>query len=440
MPQSGAGTSNFLRHYEIKFVMKKSADLQDSHRLFAISCLVLYAGCAGPKRIHEPLPSITPVRSAGFQQAMGALLGGGFVGGNRVRVLNNGDEIFPAMLAAINSAKHTVNFETFVFYNGDVPQRFADALAAAARRGVKVSIIFDAVGAAKSRRYHAELREAGARVKIYHPVLWIDPRRANHRTHRKLLIVDGRVGFTGGVGIADEWAGRAATPDEWRDLHFRIDGPVVAQLQAAFHDNWLKTGGDVLQGPHYFPALAPAGPAAGATFYSSPRLGQTGVELMYHLAIASARETLLIENAYFLPDRPLVEALGAAARRGVKVQIIMPGEHMDQKAVRRASRKRWRELLNAGVELYEYSPTMLHSKLLIADGLFVSVGSSNLDPRSFRINDEANFNILDRGVAAELTRIFRADLRQAKPVPPDASASPAEVPAQVIQTPIESQL
>jgi cardiolipin synthase len=371
---------------------------------------------------------------------MGSMLSGGFVAGNRIQPLNNGDEIFPAMLAAIRGARRSINFETFIFYDGELPQSFADALAAAARRGVRVNLIFDAVGASRSRRYHAALRDAGAELNVYHPILWLDPRRANHRTHRKLLIVDGRVGFTGGVGIGHEWEGRASSPEEWRDVHFRVEGPVVAQLQAAFQDNWLKTGGTVLQGSGYFPPLAPVGSAAAAMFYTSPRAGQTGVEVMYHHAIASARESLLIENAYFVPDRSLVEALVAAAQRGVKVQILMPGEHIDQKAVRRASKKRWPELLRAGVELYEYGPTMIHSKLLIADGRFVSVGSANFDPRSLRINDEANLNVLDTNFAGEMTRIFRADLRHAERVTREDAGSPAEKPVQVAQTPLEPQL
>ena len=411
-----------------------------SHLLALTATTMFLVGCAAPMAVRKPLPSISEVRSPEFKQTMGALLGSPFVGGNRIQALNNGDEFFPAMLAAIRGAQHTVNFETFIFYDDAVPQAFAEELAAAARRGVRVNVIFDAVGASRSRTFHAALREAGAQVHIYHPLLWFDLRRANHRTHRKLLIVDGRIGFTGGAGIAKEWAGRASSPEEWRDLHFRVEGPVVVQLQATFHDNWLKTDGDILQGSGYFPPLAPVGRASASAFHTSPRLGQTGVEVMYHFAVSSARHSLLIQNAYFVPDDALVDALCSAARRGVKVQIIMPGEHIDQKAVRRASRKKWKKLMAAGVELYEYRPTMLHSKLLIADGLFVSVGSANLDPRSFRINDEANLNVLDRATAAELTRIFLADLRNSERVKPDAKDSVVDAPLQVVQTPLESQL
>ena len=402
----------------------------------------LLAGCAARRTIHEPLPAVTAVRSTEFRQTIGAVVGTAFVGGNRLRTFENGDEIFPAMLSAIRGAKRSVNFETFVFYHGEVPGAFIEALSERARAGVEVNVIFDAVGASKSRRYHAALREAGVRLEIYHPLLFLDPRRANHRTHRKLLIVDGRVGFIGGVGIADEWAGDAKSPQEWRDLHYRVEGPVVAQLQGAFHDNWRKTGGAVLQGPQYFPPLAPAGQAAAAVFLSAPRKGDTDVELLYHLAIASARRSLLIANAYFIPDDSMVEALGAAARRGVRVQVLMPGEYIDQKAVRRASRKRWPELMAAGVELYEYAPTMMHSKLLIGDGLFVTIGSANFDPRSLRINDEANLNVLDASFAAEQTRIFQGDLRRAVRVTGDEGGVKKlpEAPVQAVQAPLESQL
>lgn len=411
-----------------------------------LQCLILAAlsltGCAARQKVHEPLPSITPVRSAEFRQAIGSLLSYGFVAGNRVHTLENGNEIFPGMLSAIRGARRSVNFETFVFYNGEVPEAFVQALCERARAGVKVNVVIDAVGGSKSRRYHSRLRDAGVELGIYHPVLGLNFLQFNNRTHRKLLIVDGKVGFIGGVGIAQEWAGDARSPEEWRDLHYRVEGPVVAQLQGTFHENWRKVGGEVLQGSDYFPPLRPQGSALASVFASAPQHNRTQVELMYHLAIASAQRTLDIENPYFLPDGALTDALCGAARRGVRVRILMPGEHIDQKAVRRASRKRWPKLLEAGVELYEFTPTMIHTKLLIADGLFVSIGSSNFDPRSLRINDEANLNVLDAKFASEQTRVVERDLRNATRVADDG-LSPrelSEVPAQAIQTPVESQL
>ncbi len=373
---------------------------------------------------------------------MGAVVGGTFVTGNRITTLNNGNEIFPAMLAAIESARATINMEMFVFEKGDIPQRFADALAARARAGVEVRVLLDAVGAGKSRQYHADLRAAGVLLELHHRVWWPDLRRYNHRTHRKLLIVDGRVGFIGGVGVADHWDGAAASPEEWREIHYRVEGPVVTQLQGAFQDNWVQAhDGEILQGPAHFPAPAMAGTAAAGVFYSSPRRQRYGSELMYHLALASAQKTIRITNPYFLPDRELTDALCAAVQRGVKVQILLPGEHMDQKAVRRASRKRWPALLAAGVEIYEYEPTMIHTKLFIVDDYFVSLGSTNLDPRSLRINDEANLNVLDRTFAREQATLFAKDLLRAKRVSSESDGSRiVDLPAQVLQTPLESQL
>jgi len=286
------------------------------------------------------------------------------------------------------------------------------------------------------------LDEAGAEREMFQPVWYPDLRRYNNRTHRKLLVIDGKVGFIGGVGIADEWAGNADSPQHWRDCHYRLEGPIVAQMQAAFVQTWLKVRHQLLFGPDYFPPLASTGPVSGNVFFSSPRHGSYGVPILYHLAIAAARDSLRIENAYFVPDRETEAALIAAAQRGVSVQIIVPGRHIDQKAVRRASRKRWKGLLTAGVEIYEYGPTMIHSKLLIVDELFVSVGSANFDNRSLRLNDEANFNAFDHGFASEQTRIFKRDLKASQRVTLENlnEKSLIEKPMQVVQTPLEGQL
>jgi len=408
--------------------------------LASLSALV-FAACAPRAQVREPLPAAMAVRGKAFEQTIGAVLSFGFVAGNRIETLENGAEIFPAMLAAIRGARSTVDFESFVFEHGEVPEAFVRAFIERARAGVKVNLVLDAVGAAKARRYFGEMRGAGVEVRIYHSLLWPDVRRANHRTHRKLLIVDGRIGFIGGVGIAEAWAGDARTPDEWHDLHYRVTGPIVAQLQGAFHENWLRCGGGVLQGAGYFPALPATGSAKASVFFSSPRHARTQVELMYHLAIASAQRSLLIENAYFLPDRALVDALCQAARRGVKVRLLVPGEHNDQKAVRRAQKKLWPCLLESGVEIWEYEPTMTHTKLLIADGLFVSIGSANFDSRSLRINAEANLNVMDPAFAAEQTRIFQRDLRRSRRLEPDGPVRRmSELPAQTVQAPLEPQL
>ncbi len=289
-------------------------------------------------------------------------------------------------------------------------KKFADAFAERARAGVQVNVILDAQGTGKMGRENLQkLQSAGAKVVKYHPLLFWDVRRFNNRTHRKLLIVDGRVGFIGGVGIADEWLGNGDTAEHWRDNHYRVTGPVVAQLQATFMDDWLKTDGTVLHGPDYFPPLAPTGSLSAQAFRSSPRQGNGDIRLMYLLAIASAQRSLLIENAYFLPDEMLRKELISAAKRGAKVEIVVPGKHIDQKMVRIASRKHWPELLRAGIRIYEYEPAMVHVKLMVVDGVFVSVGSGNLDLRTLRLNDEANMNVLSPAFAAEQTRLFVRD-------------------------------
>lgn len=405
-----------------------------------VACL--FAGCAASRVLNAPLPPLSATRSPDFRQAMSSVLGGAQLSGNRVTTLVNGDQIFPAMLREIRAARKTITFETFVFEKGAVPGAFAEAFAERARAGVKVHLLLDAHGAKKSRGYHAMLKESGVQLVKFHEIWYPDFRRFNNRTHRKLLVVDGKVGFIGGVGIADQWAGNAESPAHWRDCHYRMEGPVVAQLQAAFVDNWLKARHEVLFGPDYFPSLQAVGSVSGNVFVSSPRGGDYGVPLLYHLAIASARKTLRVENAYFVPDRETVEGLVAAAQRGVHVQIIVPGRHIDQKAVRRASRKRWTQLLEAGIEIYEYAPTMIHSKLLIVDDLFVSVGSANFDNRSLRLNDEANFNATNSAFAAEQTRIFIRDLASSERVTLENLRSKwlVEKPVQAVQTPVESQL
>ena len=402
----------------------------------------LLSGCASKSILQGPLADAPPVSSPAFRQSMGNVVGTPFLDGNRITTLVNGKEIFPAMLSAIRQAKKTINFETFVFEKGEVPEQFAEALAERARAGVKVNVILDAHGARKSRAYHDRLRSAGVQFERYHHIWYPDLRRYNNRTHRKLLVVDGKVGFIGGVGIADQWGGDADSPEHWRDCHYRVEGPAVALLQGVFTENWLKVREEILVGPDYFPALPAAGSIAASAFRSSPKGGNYSVPLMYHLAIAAARKSLKIENAYFVPDRQTVDALVLAAQRGVKVQIILPGEHIDQKAVRRASRKRWKKLIAAGIEIYEFEPTMIHSKLLIADGLFVSIGSANFDNRSLRLNDEANLNVLNASFAAEQARLFAKDLARSKQVTFDEAKkkAPAEAPAQAVQAPLESQL
>jgi len=277
-----------------------------------------------------------------------------------------------------------------------------------------VHVLLDWVGSQKIDDHILEsMKKAGVQVQMFHPLHWYHLARMNNRTHRKLLVVDGQVGFTGGVGIADEWNGNAQDPQHWRDSHYQVSGPAVAQMQAAFVDNWIKTTGTVLQGEGYFPSLQPAGGASAQVFMSSPQGGADSMVLMYLMAIVSSERTIDLSAAYFVPDELTTKALVGAMRRGVRLRIITPGPHIDARIVKKASRASWGPLLAEGAEIYEYQPTMFHCKTLIVDGLLVSVGSTNFDTRSFRLNDEANLNVVDAGFAGRLTAVFETDLRNA---------------------------
>lgn len=355
--------------------------------------------------------------SAQFRRSMGILLGPGIVDGNRVETLVNGRRIFGAMLAAIAKAERTITFETFVYWQGEVGERFCAALSERAQAGVKVHVLLDWVGSQSiDAKLIETLESAGAEVKRYHPPTWTHLSRMNNRTHRKLLIIDGRIGFTGGVGIADSWDGDAEDPEHWRDTHYRVEGPVVAQMQAVFVDNWIKVSGTTLHSELYFPELAPAGTYSAHMFSSSPSGGAESMHLMYLLLIAAAVERIDLQAAYFVPDRFTVEALVEAIKRGVSVRLMVPGRHIDHKLVREASRGLWGKLLNAGIEIHEYLPTMFHCKVLIIDQRIVSIGSTNFDPRSFSLNDEANLNVYDREFAAEQLAIFESDLAHCRQV------------------------
>lgn len=371
----------------------------------------------GEKQIETRLSRLYDSNDPQFRRSLGVLLGPPILEGNKVEVLLNGDQIFPAMLDAIRSARKTITFETYIYWSESIGKEFADALMERARAGVKVHVMLDFMGSMKMDLQQIDaMKAAGVQVQRYHKPVWWKLARLNNRTHRKLLVIDGKVGFTGGVGIADQWRGNAQDENHWRDTHFRIEGPVVGQVQAVFNDNWLKATGTVLDGPDYFPALAPVGDMPAQMFSSSPTGGSESMHLMYLMTITAARKSIDLAAAYFVPDDLTIRTLMEASRRGVRVRILMPGKIIDSDLVKAASRERWGELLAAGVKLAEYQPTMYHVKALIVDELLVSVGSTNFDNRSFSINDEANLNILHAGFAREQTAIFEDDWKRANPV------------------------
>lgn len=369
------------------------------------------------KSVRHNVASPHGIEDPQWVRSLGSLLGPPLIPGNRVTQLVNGEQIFPAMLDAIRSARVTVTFETFIYWSGEVGRAFADALSERARAGVKVLILLDWAGSVKmDRMLLRQMKDAGCQVERFHAPKLRHLARFNNRTHRKILVVDGTIGFTGGVGIADEWSGHAQDPDHWRDTHFRVEGPVVASMQAVFMANWIKASGRVEHTRGYFPPLEPRGPHLAQMFHSSPDEGSENIRLMYLLTLAAARKSILLSQAYFVPDNLVVRKLAEAARRGVRVEILLPGANTDTPRVRQASRSRWGPLLEAGIRIFEYGPTNLHTKVMIVDGLWCSVGSTNFDSRSFRLNDEANLNVMDPAFAAELAERFADDRTRAREI------------------------
>jgi cardiolipin synthase len=378
---------------------------------------ILFYDFSSDRALTKEISHKYSVEDPQFVREMNNLLGPGLVGGNSVKTLVNGIEIFPSMLKAIHNAQKSITMETYIYWSGQIGSQFTEALSERSEAGVKVHLLLDWVGCSKiDKKFLKQMKGAGVHIVEYNPLPWYTLSRINNRTHRKILVVDGKVAFTGGVGVADHWVGDADSREHWRDTHFRFEGPVVAQMQAAFMDNWLKTQGELLSGEDYFPQLQNVGAELAQVFKSSPHEGSENARLMYLLSIASSSKNIFMSNAYFVPDDLSVKTLVSAARRGVKIQIIAPGKVTDTKIVRAASRARWGDLLKAGVEFYEYQPTMYHCKVMVVDNVWCSVGSTNFDNRSFRLNDEVNLNVMDRAFAKQQIEVFEDDLKKSKQV------------------------
>ncbi len=382
---------------------------------FVVTLLVLNLSL-GNKVVDRPPARLYDVGSAEFERVMGAVLRPPLTAGNRARALVNGTEIFPAMLEAIRAARQTITLETYIYWSGTVGQEFTQALAEKSRRGVKVKVLLDWFGSDLDEALLEEMRASGVEISRYNPPRWYSLQSMNHRTHRRLMVVDGRIGFIGGAGLGDKWRGDAQDPQHWRDTHFRVEGPVVTQMQSAFIDNWLRATGEVLNRIEYFPEPADQGSLQAHIFTSGPWGGSKSMQVMYLLSITSAARSIDLSAAYFIPDEVALDSLVAALRRGVRVRIIMPGPHMDESLVLHASRAKWGLLLAQGAEIYQYQPTMFHCKVMVVDGLWTSVGSTNFDARSFSINDEANMNVYDSAFAEAQIAIFEADLKLSKRV------------------------
>jgi len=307
--------------------------------------------------------------------------------------------------------------EAYIYWKGEVGKQFAQALADRARAGAKVKLLLDAVGSSTIGKEILEILDsAGCEVAWYNPARWGTVGRYNHRTHRKSLIIDGHTAFTGGAGIADHWTGHAQDPQHWRDIEIRIDGPGAVPLQTGFAQNWLNTTGELVSGPAFFPTIKPIGNVAVQTVLSSPEIGSSAVRILYYLAIVSSQKKLYIANAYFLPDNAAIDILIEAKKRGVDVKLVVPGAHNDMWIARHGSVRSYGKLLESGVEIYEYQPTMLHQKLMIVDTAWLTIGTTNFDNRSFALNEESNVCVYDRTLAEELEHTFLEDVRASKRV------------------------
>lgn len=358
------------------------------------------------KKVTHAISTDYGVEDPIFRRTISHMLGPPFVGGNDVTILNDGAEIFPAMLHAIRCAEKSVTFENFVFNTGRVTKQFAGAFAERALAGVKVHVLQDAMGC---NCIHGEefdvMKKAGVEVEVFRYFNL----RFNERTHRKLLIIDGRVGFIGGVGFSDDWDGHADRPERWRDTQYLVEGPVVGQMQQAFMDNWIQTRANVLHGERYFPHVERENGMNCQVFKSSSSEGADSARLLFLFAIAAARRTIRIANAYFIPDDLTIQTLVEARARSVDIEVIVPGEHTDQHLVRKVGRARWKRMIEAGIKFYEFQPARYHCKYMIVDEYLSCVGSCNLDNRSLRLNEEANLNILNRDFAREHLEIFERD-------------------------------
>lgn len=389
--------------------MKRRTSLRVALIALVFVAAAAAVACSGPSIRYRYQPRLT---APGSDLRAALSIAGGFqaVDGNQVTFLENGDGSFPAMLAAIHGARSSIHMETYIFRDGEIGRRFVNALVERARAGIKVRLLLDALG---SLRFGGDnekvLKEAGAQVVYFNPFRLSNLRRIHLRTHRKVLIVDGRVGFTGGICIDDAWLGDADLPERWRETQVRVVGPVVLQMQVAFARAWAEATGELLSARSLFNGEN-AGQIACQLMDSIPGAATNPARVSFLVATSAARKSIDVTNAYFVPDHITREALRNAARRGVRIRLILPSRKTDVKAIRYAGRSYYKDLLESGIEIYEYQPCRLHSKTMVVDGDWASVGSTNIDRRSFAWNYESNINIFDAAFAATMEAMFERDL------------------------------
>ncbi|MBZ5672883.1 MAG: cardiolipin synthase B [Acidobacteriia bacterium] len=357
------------------------------------------------------------VESREFPITMAGMTGMPLVPGNQVALFNNGDEFFPAMLEAVESAKHSITMEQYIFWDGRIGQRFAEAFAEKARSGIPVKLLLDGIGSSTLGEPVLRILEAGGcQLAWFRPIHWYTMNRSIHRDHRKSLIVDGKIAFTGGAGLADHWLGRAKNARSWRDIMIRVEGPAALEQQSGFAQNWLQCTGEILTGHDYFPVPKPTGNVDVQTISSSPFEGTGAAGTMHLIALQCARRHLYIGNPYFIPDARMIEMLARACARGVSVKLMVAGKHNDTWWARQNSVRLYGKLIEAGVEIYEFLPTMLHQKILIVDNAWASVGTANFDNRSLALNEETSVCFHDRTLVNSLHDVFLADLERSRRV------------------------
>lgn len=392
--------------------------------VLALFLLVLFE----PGLPYDFKPPKASLRSHQFLGYLGAILNVPIFRRSHNQVHADGEAFYEAELAAIRQARQSIHIEAFIFLRSQVADRFLAALIERANAGVVVRLIVDAIGSAMTAdRYFDKLREAGGRVTWYQPIRWRTMKRLNNRTHRELIIVDGEIGFIGGAGIAAWWVERGIRGLPWRDTVLQIRGDLVGGLQATFAENWLEASGEILSGEEYFPNCRaepggnPVGTQAGLVISSTPSAaGSTRARMLFQILLASARESIQIASPYFLPDRSIRRELTRAVGRGVQVTVITPGAFNNHPIARRASRRRYGELIRGGARIFEYQPRMIHAKILIVDGIWAVLGSTNFDNRSFGLNDEVNIAICDEALAAQLQQDFEKDLNESIEISLDA--------------------
>jgi cardiolipin synthase len=371
------------------------------------------SGC-GDKRFSYVYANRLAVRDPSFSRSLESL-GNTMVPGNQAVLLHNGDEIFPAMTGAIRAAKKSVSLESYIFIDDEAGRLFGDALMDAAKKGVKVRVLVDAWGS-KMGKLGDELKAAGVDLREYRPVNPFTLHKLSKRTHRKIMVIDGRISFTGGMCIDKRWLGDARNENEWRDTHVEVTGPVSSQMQAIFAEDWTFTTGEILVGDDLYPEVERVGSIPAQAIKVSLGDSSSLAKMQYYLAIKSAEKTIHLQNAYFVPDEQIRTALIDAAKRGVDVKVMVPGRHIDIPVIRSASQKHYGDLLRGGVKIFEYQSTMMHNKTMVVDGIFSVVGSINLDSRSMGKNAEDSLNFYDASFAAKMEASFQEDLARCRPI------------------------